>query len=151
MIRPKIILLRFLMRDFLKLSPCSGALMEKLPWGSRGQCPRENFLAYFVAYCESYVQDKKTVVFGDYDFVCCFLKKKLYCHILHFSLWIVKFLQLCGRRKIAKPYKYYLAWLFFFDTYFFFSIMASHRFGNFKCIPFTKNLTYSMNWTPRYL
>ena len=48
----------------------------------------------------------------------CFWERKLYCHILYFSLRIIKFLQLCERRQIAEPRKYCLVWLFFFGVYF---------------------------------
>ena len=51
-----------------------------------------------------------------------------------FSLRIVKSLQLCGRRKITEPHKYYLVWIIFLWCIFF-SIFASHRSENFIHIP----------------
>ena len=43
----------------------------------------------------------------------------MYCHTLNFSLRIVKSLQLCGRRQIAEPHKYYpVCDYFFFYVYF---------------------------------
>ena len=48
-----------------------------------------------------------------------------------FSLRIEKSLQLHGHRQIAEPCKYCLVCDYFSLAYNFFSIVASHRFGNF--------------------
>ena len=65
----------------MRFSPRNGRLMEKLPWGFGGQCPRENFLARFVAYYESCVQDKK-LLFWRLGFCMLFFKEKIV--LLHF-------------------------------------------------------------------
>ena len=70
--------------------------------------------------------------------LCHFLERKLYCHTLYFSLRIVKFLQLRGCRQIAQPCKYCLVCDYFSLAYNFFSIVASHGFGNFVNIPIKK-------------
>ena len=49
----------FLMGDFLRLGPV--VLMDKPP-RVRGQRSQENFLAHFVAHCESCVQDVENAV-----------------------------------------------------------------------------------------
>ena len=60
----------FLMGDFLRLSRWSRglgrqaqaeALIDK-PTEVYGQCPREKFLARFVAHCESCVQDVENAI-----------------------------------------------------------------------------------------
>ena len=43
-----------------------------------------------------------------------FWNKKLYCRILHFSLRIVKFLQLYGHRQITESHKYCLVYIFLY-------------------------------------
>ena len=69
----------------MRFSPRNGRLMEKLPWGSGGQCPRENFLARFVAYYESCVQDKK-LLFWRLGFCMLFFKEKtVLLHFIFFS------------------------------------------------------------------
>ena len=65
-----------------------------------------------------------------------FCERKMYCHILYFSLWIVKLLQLLERRQITEPRKYDF-WHFFFFFFYFcisqiweFRIYSLQREGN---------------------
>ena len=48
-----------------------------------------------------------------------FEREKLYCYTLYFSLRIMKFLQLHGRRQIAELRKYYLMYDYFSLVYIF--------------------------------
>ena len=86
---PGIMLLQFLMEDFLRLSPWSYSL---------GQFER---------------------------------KKKLYYRTLYFFLRIMKFLQLHGRKQIAKSRKYYLVCDYLSLRYIFSSIFTFHWSENF--------------------
>ena len=51
----------------LRLGPTGPSLSAhgQAFWGVRGQCPWENFLASFVAHCESCAWDVENAVFGD--------------------------------------------------------------------------------------
>ena len=69
----------------------------------------KKILSRFVAHCASYAQDVKPfLVIRVLYYHCSWEIEILYCRTLHFSLIIVKSLQLCGRRQIAEPRKYYL-------------------------------------------
>ena len=93
----EIILLQFLMGDFLRLSLWSGV----------------------VTHCESYVQDIKTVVLKIRVLMLFLKEKTVLPHFVFFSLRIVKSLQLRGRRQIAEPRKYYLVCDYFSLVYIF--------------------------------
>ena len=115
-----------------------GAQLCLIPW--------ENFLAYFVAYCESFMQDIKTIVL-EIRVLCCFWERKLDCHhILYFSLKIVKSLQRRGRRQIAKPRKYCLMCDYFSLMYFFFFLICISLIWEFHTYSHQNLYLWKFEW-----
>ena len=103
--RPNIKMLQFFF--FLRCSPWSRAqfevLMDNPPW----QRPREIFFWPIV----NPMWWIEKLLFWKLWFGAFFRERKFYYRILFFfSLWIVKLLQLHGRRQISEPRKFCLVW-----------------------------------------
>ena len=108
-----------------RLGPTSSSWSAhgQVSWGFGGNALEKNFLAHFVAHCESYAQVVENTILWLGFVVVVFLEwEKNSSRTLYFSLIIVKFLQLRGRRQIAKPRKYYLMCVIVFFFWHVFSL-----------------------------
>ena len=109
----------FLMRDFLRFSPWSGPSPSRSShglfcsplWILCVGCRKRNFV---IRVCGCRVSWER---------------EKHYSRTLYFSLIIVKSLQLCGRRQIAKPRRYCLVRVIVFFGLYFLYFFVSHKLG----------------------
>ena len=93
----------------------------------------KNFLARFVAHCESCAHDVENRNFEIRVYwLSCFLRerrKTVVATCISFFSIIVKSLQLCKRRQIAESRKYCLVHVIVFFGLCFFYFFVSHRLG----------------------
>ena len=111
-------------------------------WSGWRPDPTQIILRLFFTHCESCAQDVENVTFFIRVCYCQFLIERTnYTVALCIFPWnpceiLVKSLQLCGRRQIAKPRKYCLMYVIVF-LWRVFSLFCFSQVGNFRLIPYS--------------